>query len=401
MSRAQLDTSLLCCIRGVRVKIVKAKARERQRRPLRFAVISVIRIVSELGNVPLRRLSGPAIYLPSLPAPNAKSGYVRDELLAAGLPQGNFHHAQASDSKALVRLARLLVRLPWALFMLGYLVKRSRRLDRVGLQITLGREAFRRWLRRSPNVYPVIISDVSPARHMLWSAAAKEGNRAIWWQDDFHHHRPLPYRTRAAAVLNEPGLQVAKAHGVSLLTQRPTHPPRKVKKIPAKPTIGIAVNARFMANPTQKNLIFHLCQALDVDELALRLHPTSRLSPAVFNDCPVRVAASDESLTDYANRMDLAVVGNSAIQLWLLRAGVPVVHIQGLDEQGYDRYGYVGKGIVYGCESIDEMTLSAIRTFYDSTAAAFDKLARYTSIQASNRVAGLGALGDLMECSGR
>lgn len=374
-----------------------AEAREKAARPIRFALVSAVRVFRELGDVPVRSLIDSAIYLPSVPSPNAKSGYVRDELLAAGLPQNRLHHLSTKDSRALFRLWRILVRLPWALAMLAYLFSRRCRLDRISLQIILGREGFRRWLRCCPELYPVIISDVSPSLHMLWSAAAKEGNRAIWWQDDFHHHTYLPYHTCASAVLNQPGLNVARDRGIELITKRPTQPPRPMRVIPAAPVIGLATNASFAASEFQRKLLTGLAKVMGVDRFALRLHPTSRLTRSDFEAWPVRVAGVDESMKDYAERLDLAIVGNSAIQLWLLRAGVPVVHVKGLDVQGYDLYGYVEKGFVYGCESLYPLAMSQIRSFYASTADPYEKLCHYTSIRDAGHVRKLDAFSDLVK----
>jgi len=83
-------------------------------------------------------------------------------------------------------------------------------------------------------------------------AAAAEGNRAIWWQDDSHYHQPLPYAIRSAAVLNEPGLAVVRHKGTAqVIAKRPTKAPLPIRPIPKSPVVGMATNASFSVGPKQ------------------------------------------------------------------------------------------------------------------------------------------------------
>lgn len=246
---------------------------------------------------------------------------------------------------------------------------------------------------------PVIISDVSPGLHALWSAAAAEGNRAIWWQDDFHHHWPLPYAIRGAAVLNEPGLAAALEKGTAqVIAKRPTKLPLPIKPIPENPVVGMATNASFSIGPNEIAMMKTLVHALNVPVLHLRVHPNRPLTSADVKDAPVQLAPRDETMEEFAARIDLAIVGNSAAQLWLIRNGVPAVHVPGFDGQGYDQYGYVKRGLVFGMRHFDEIRLSEIRSFYCEQNKMIRKLFCYTTLTSTDYVSGLSGimrLGDI------
>lgn len=393
-----MNTSLLSCLRGADERLRRSLREEKRRRPLRFQLVRPFRVFSALTVMPLLWPRSAVFYLPSYPRPNTKYAAVFNELVNAGVPRSAFWYPPEAGNAPWSRLVRVLVRLPWALLFLLNLRRRVRRLDMVDVAVVLGRESFRRTLRKRHSVMPVIISDVGPTLHMLWSAAATEGNRAIWWQDDFHHQARLPYGIRAAAVLNEPGFAVAKMAGTTqLIARRPTPEPLPVREIPWNPKVGLATNARFGADAAQIQRLADIASYLTTECLHLRLHPNSTLNAADLMNLPVQLAPSTEPMDSFASRIDLAVVGNSASQLWLVRHGVPVVHIAGLDARGYDLYGYVARGFVYGCQDLSQLSLAAVRSFYSDVNRRFELVRRHTSIPCSEGLPGLNAFAMLLQ----
>lgn len=365
-------------------RVRPAEARERLNPPWRWRLFSPIRLLRPLTEFPLSRLRGKHFYLHGQPRPNSKTAAVVHDLKRAGIENFVLAHHTVFDKSALIKSIRLIIRLPWAVGFVLVTFKRCRRLDRVHRQILLNYAFARRWLRNRPDLMPIIISDVSPSRHALWAAAATEGNRAIWWQDDFHHHWPLSYTICGAAVLNEAGFAVAKAkEPASVIAKRPTKLPSSVGPIPNKPVVGMATNVSFSVGQNEIASLKSLAATLQAEVIHLRLHPNSHLTAMDFYGAPVKLASSDEPMDRFAARIDLALVGNSAAQLWLIRNGVPVIHVSGFDQQGYDCYGYVKRGLVYGSKSIDQIQVSDVVRFYKDPDELLEKVTEYTTVNAS------------------
>jgi hypothetical protein len=246
--------------------------------------------------------------------------------------------------------------------------------------IIIGRQVNRRLLFNNPEVKPIIISDVSPELHMLWSAAAVEGNRAIWWQDDYHHYTYFPYPALLAVVLNELALlNIRKKNERAEVFTRTQTPVQQMRQIPDNPLVGIATNGFFFATKKQMDLLKNLKDSLGVDVLYLRLHPNSKLNQDCFNRSWISVATKDEPLEEYARRLDLVFVGNSAVQLRLVCYGVPVVHVSGLDDYKYDLYGYCEMGVVYGCDDYKQVEKLNVNSYYASPQVN-QRLVSYVSV---------------------
>ena len=270
--------------------------------------------------------------------------------------------------------------------------RRAPFLDCIDLQILLGREVFRHLLHRYPMVKPIIISDVSPDLHMLWSAATVAGCGALWWQDDFHHIHPLPYSVTTAAVLNQGGYEaVLNSSTSAMIVYRPKVTLKPFRPIPAHPKVGIAINNSFMATKEQRKYLEQIRQEFGVNGLYVRLHPNSKLLPADFPEHWITIAPFDESLEQFALNIDIAVVGNSAVQLRLVCEGVPVLHIPGLDDNGYDMYQYSLKGFTFGIENIGANILSDLSNFFNDPKLKV-RLADYVGVRDDANLEGLSKL---------
>jgi hypothetical protein len=254
------------------------------------------------------------------------------------------------------------------------------------MPVILGRDAYIRFLKRYPRLHPIIISDVRPNLHLLASAAASAGNRTIWWQDDFHHMLPPPYPVRAAVMLNEGAVgAVHECWPMAVLYARPNIGCKRLRAVPPKPMVGVAVNGLFRATESQLASLCNVRAVLGIDTLHLRLHPTSRLEAMHLAQSGLKLAPREESLDEFLDRVDIVLVGNSAVQLRILSAGVPVIHIDGLDNLSFDFYGYVKQGLVFGADPIHQWVIESMKSFY-SKSNYFSKLATRVSISNHSKV---------------
>lgn len=354
-----MNCSLLACLRGAEARLRPALAAARRRRPWRERLIRPFRRFAPLAFVPTTLPDDVRYYLPSAVRPNSKAEAVVRELCAAGVPRRAIWTREADRAWRAVRVAR---HLPHAFCLWWTMRSRRRPLDDVGQQVVFGRAFYRRLLRSHPRVTPIIISDVNPQLHMLWSAAAAEGDRALWWQDDFHHCGPLTQSIGAAAVRNAPGYRAARRRSAGArILRRPGAVVRDMRAIPEPLTAGLATNAFFAASDEQRALLRRLRDAIGASVLEVRLHPNSRLGETDFPESWLAIAPRDEPLTAFADRINLCIVGNSAVQLQLACLGVPVVHVSGLDTHGFDLYGYCRDGLIYGA---DNVSVAALERYY-------------------------------------
>jgi len=387
-----LNIGLLVYIRGAGERLRPAIDRQKLRHPLKEIFMSKLRVLAPLTQIPLVLSKEIRFFLPSYPIPNSKAFAVVHELCAAGISRSMIWTPGSSENYSLTSFVSLFFRLPQALFFLFIVVRRVPDLDSIDLQIILGREVFRRLLARYPIVKPIIISDVSPDLHMLWSAASVAGCGALWWQDDYHHIASLPYPVAAAAVLNQGGYEaVLNSSPSAVIVRRPSIPIKPIRTIPANPKVGIATNNFFVASHKQIELLEQIRQALGVAVLYIRLHPNSKLGIADFPEYLVTIAPSDESIEQFASKIDLVIVGNSAVQLRLICEGVPVLHIPGFDPHGYDAYGYCRKEFIYGSETIGVTILSDVSCHYNDNTLQ-DRLAHYVRVRDEVNLEGLSKL---------
>ena len=387
-----MNTRLLSCIRAAGERLRPVVEKQKLLHPHREIIMSKVRVLAPLAKIPLVLSKEKKFYLDSWPHPNSKAADVVNELAAAGISRNMIWAPRASQNYTVSDVVRLLYRLPFTLIFLFIILRRVPRLDCIDLQIILGREVFRQLLHRYPMVKPIIISDVSPDLHMLWSAASVAGCGALWWQDDYHHIESLPYPVAVAAVLTQGGYEaVLHSSPSAMIVCRPSVERKPIRKIPDNPRVGIATNNFIVANKEQRELLDQIRQALGVANLYVRLHPNSKLVLADFPEHWITIAPFDESLEQFASKIDIAIVGNSAVQLRLICEGVPVLHLSGLDPLGYDTYAYCKKGFIYGSEKIGVHSLSEMSIYYKD-AELQTRLADYVGVRVDAKLEGLSKL---------
>ena len=386
--------NVLVCLRNSGERLRPVLANARRRRPLLEPLLAPWRILTPLADLPQRLPPWAKYYLPSQLRPNSKAEAVVRELLAAGIVHEAIWTFDQQSDHPLARVGRIAL---WALRLLPTLawLALARPLDAADRQVLLGRAAMRLFLHRNPHAMPIIVSDVSPTLHMLWSAAVSLGRPPLWWQDDYHHAGPLPYPVCSAAVLNQGGYAAVMARSPqALIAKRPQAVVNPMRPVPEAPRLGVATNVSFAATPPQMALLASLREAVGAERVHVRLHPNSSLHGRGLSVAWLDIAAADEPMTRFAARLDLVIVGNSAAQLRLLGEGVAVLHVAGLDDHGFDLYGYVRDGFSYGVVRPEDLTLAALNRHY-SDASARQRLADFMQVRPVPALPGLAALARL------
>lgn len=343
--------------RSGKCKLQQLRLKQQRTKPFQF-----------LAELPfwLRPKSG--LYISNIGNSASKTGIAYAEIIASS-PENK---SQVIVSKSFTlnshihRALRIVCRLPRALIVHIYLRRRKVRIGTYRQSLIIGLDATRRFLRRNPSLYPLIISDLSPQLTILFLAAYLECNRAIWWQDDYHHIQAPPFPFRFGCFLNDRAiLSLGSDRREALIFRRPTSKPRPINKPVPNPKIGVIVSATFSCNLHVIHILTRLRSTLNANNLLMRLHPNSKLSQHDFPMQWITVGACNKPLDFFASQIDIAVVGNSASQLRLLIEGIPVIHIAGLDSEGYDLYKYVETGIVFGAVDPGNISLTAIYEFYE------------------------------------
>lgn len=360
-----MNTTLLSCLRLAGDRLRPALVIEQKKRPIWCKFLNPLRIFIGLSILPLVIDRQKRVYLHGSASITSKSGIALRELIEAGVPQKVIYINNNAKISLPTKALRIICRFPAAVIILWRLRKRLRKLDSIDCRLLLAREVVRVKLYSRPLFAPLIISDVSPDLNVLWSAAASVGNRALWWQDDFHHGGPLPYDIQGGVVLNASGLDAVRCRSDKAgIAVRRGREPVPIKKIAKMPIVGVATNNSFIASDEQVDRLASIARHLGINSVELRLHPNSSVAVSCISNPSIRICDRNETMAEFSKRIDLCIVGNSASQIWLVKNGVPVVHISGLDTNGYDLYGYVSKGLVLGLRQDDLLNIDRVETFY-------------------------------------
>jgi len=386
-----MDTTLLTYIRQMLPRMQLGIARGRRRAP-RLGLGSDLGLAASTFRWPAFVRRSARIYLPSRAKANSKTAAVVGELTTAGMPREAFLTSEKSAGHALNNLLGGLINLPWTLRFIVILHRRAGRLGELERFLILTREVNRRFLRKHPALIPLIISDVSPDRHALWSAAVAERRQVVWWQDDHHHTEELSYPVGAAAVISAEGYRNVLAKAPSaLVAARPPMKPAPFKAIPESPRVGIATNSFFKASPAERRQLAQIRASLAASTLYLRLHPNSKVQPSDIPEAWIRIASPLETLDEFIDKIDIAVVGNSTVQLKLLCSGLPVVHFPFDDPRGFDKHGYHAMGFTCGSAQAETLSLADAQRHYAAPDLS-GRIVAYVSIPAEETLHNLTEL---------
>ena len=361
---------LLTTIRKSRIRIVPV-LENRKKNPVGNSIFRHVRVFEVLKQIPIHIAKDKHFFLEGYPFPNSFASAVIEQLTNAGTSPALIYSPPKKISKLKICFRVFFYTVSILPLLYRIIKTKKSRLDRVDLQIIIGYAGYRVFLRNNPQITPIIISDVSPESHMMWAATLSLKRQVFWWQIDYYYYNGpnqesmVPFPCSHAAVLNQKGLEVLRnqAPNAQIYYLNPTkiHP---LRPIPKEPIVGLATNAFFVASPSQIELLEQIKKKFKLTTIKLRLHPRSEISEASFPDGLVTIAPRAERIEDFAKSVDLAIVGNSAVQLNLLCEGLPVFHISGFDPHGFDAYGYCEEGFVFGIDDINLLDTESIVQFY-------------------------------------
>ncbi len=245
--------------------------------------------------------------------------------------------------------------------------RRARRLDRHVqrslVQMLLEYAALCRIFARRAPALVLIPCDLSPQRIALGAAAERHGVPCLYFQLSLFNTYAPPFRADMAVVANAEAERNLEAIGVAILRRphREAVPELRVCTDPPR-RIGVVLN-NYIRPEKLEGPLMRLRRRFPEAAFTLRPHPNSRhrLRPLPEG---FRLDPPGRDLAAFAGEIDLALVGNSVAQLDLLGLGLPVVHLDGLDEIAFDHCGFVAEGLVFGAASAEEIELGRVRAFY-------------------------------------
>jgi len=377
---------LLTTIRKSRIRIIPALQNSCKRNSFAEIIIRRIRVFSVLKQIPIHIPNEKQFFLDGFPFPNSFASAVIDGLKNAGTSPTLIYSPPRKISRVKICFRLFFYSLLTVPVLFRIIKTKKSRLDLVDLQVLIGYAGYKFFLRNNPQITPIVISDVTPESHMIWAAALSLKRQVFWWQIDYYYYNgPLkesmvPFPCSHAGVLNQKGLEIvlSQAPTAKLYHLNPTII-QPLRGIPEKPSLGLATNGFFVGSPSQIELLKLIKKQFKLNTIRLRLHPRSELDESSFPNGLVTIAPRGERIENFAKSVDLAIVGNSAVQLNLLCEGLPVVHVSGFDPHGFDSYGYCLEGFTFGASDINSLEVKAVQHFYSDPLWA-EKLFEYLNI---------------------
>ena len=181
------------------------------------------------------------------------------------------------------------------------------------------------------------------------------------------------------AVTSEAVLEVyarhspGKLNAVLIPQSSPQRPMRSRIDPGQRVTVGIFLTA--LTNMQRlRALVGRLEGDARVARVLIRSHPVKvvREDISVLTARDARVADSSAiPLFENIELCDVVICGNSSVTIDILRGGVPVLYDAGLDDVGFDRNGYLERGLVPRLPAdLHDATLAAMDRFYSAPAWA-------------------------------
>ncbi len=245
--------------------------------------------------------------------------------------------------------------------------RRAHRLDRHVqrslVQMLLDYAALCRTFAREPPPLVLVPCDLSPQRIALGAAAERWHVPCLYVQLSLFNTYAPPFRPDMALVVNLEAERSLDAIGATTLRRRLRGEVPELRLLDDPPRrIGVVLN-NYIRPERLEDVLRRLRHRFPEAAFTLRPHPNSRhrLRPLPEG---FRLDPRGRELAAFAREIDLAIVGNSVAQLDLLGLGVPVVHLDGLDEIAFDHCGFVVEGLVCGAGGVGEIEPARIRAFY-------------------------------------
>lgn len=228
----------------------------------------------------------------------------------------------------------------------------------VHLRCSIGAAACVLYARRPvPNSVRVlcVASDHSPVCRALISLFGSQGKKTCYVQ-----HAPVtkhfpPLSTDLSVLYDEKSVDAyrlsAERAGVPFDARIVLMPPfiesfqrPAVKAGPVR--VGVCLS-RLPKMKELRRVLYDIAAVDNVASIVLRRHPACRLNiSSLLSILKVSEQVSGDSLSQFSQCIDLALVPNSGVAIELLHAGVPTFYCKGVDDVPEDYYGFVSDGVL-------------------------------------------------------
>lgn len=225
-------------------------------------------------------------------------------------------------------------------------------------------KAINKWLlqQKKSSVW-IIIGDLSPDLISLAAACKHAGHSVIYWQYSLLDFKHLSVDADVAIILNNAGIGLSKISSDKDFYWRDIDTAETIDTDNiSKGPVGILLNVH--AHDKVWDRIISIQKEIGLP-CEVRFHPNSTLAIPELPE-EITIADKSESLESFAERISLAVCGNTQAQAKLMMMGVPVVQLEALDQLYFDFHGYVQRDIVPGIRQPVEFNMSEIVEFYHS-----------------------------------
>lgn len=296
-----------------------------------------------------------------LPTKGHKHREVENELVYAGLDPVQISKQGDRSPSFITRLKAFIVLLGSSVS--GYSYFRREHTFKY-FEVLFISTVLRKWLQTVQKGSAwIIIGDLSPSLISLAAACKHSGHTVVYWQYSFLDFKHLPVEADITVLLNSTGTHLANANADTPYFWRDIGTVKSVdtKNIHTGP-FGVLLNVH--AHKQAWKTIIDIQNAIGLP-CEVRFHPNSKLPVPQLPD-DIIIADKHESLESFAERISLAVCGNTQAQAKLMMSGVPVVQLKGLDLLSYDFHGYIERDIVPGIKEPADFDMDSIVSFYHS-----------------------------------
>lgn len=134
----------------------------------------------------------------------------------------------------------------------------------------------------------------------------------------------------------------------------------KIKSIKNPVVVGLCLSF-ILKLKSIENLIKDLEDLDEVSSVLIRRHPRCNANLKTLEKySKVNIRAQNEDLSNYLKDIDVLLVPTSGVAIEALHQGIPTFFVDGIDNQPYDYYGFIGDKILH------ELNLKTFRSFADA-----------------------------------
>ena len=296
-----------------------------------------------------------------LPGNNHKYVEVEEELIEAGIKPGQISIIGEQPASIWTKLLTLfLIASRFNVIVSLFRVEHAFKYFEI---LFLYSVLCKRLQKKEQNSRWIIVGDLTSSLIGLSAACKQAGQTVVYWQYSFLDFKHMPVHADTAIILNNTGIELSKVLADNGYYWRNIGTIKEVQtEHLSEGPVGVLLNV--LAHEKAWDTIVELQKNIGLPFI-VRFHPNSKL---VVPKLPKEITISDknESLDSFAERISLAVCGNTQAQAKLIMMGVPVLQLEGLDLLEFDFHGYIERNIVPGIRKPDQYNPDQIVSFYNS-----------------------------------